>query len=139
METTFSTMALIHMVPFVPMNFMSFVAGISTMRFGNFFISCIGIIPGTSLFFILGANYIELKEYIKEVHVSKRVFYENEIKNLTIILFATVITVMLFIWITKVYDTYQLSKKYEPKENISNISSYHKNFLDPESKSLISR
>ena len=64
MELTFSTMTLIHMVPFVPMNFMSFTAGISVMNFGQFLLTCIGIVPGTSLFFILGANFSEILAYI---------------------------------------------------------------------------
>ena len=65
METSFSTMTLIHMIPFVPMNFMSFTAGISVITFGNFTLACIGIIPGTSLFFVLGANFSELRTYIE--------------------------------------------------------------------------
>ena len=58
-------MTLIHMIPFVPMNFMSFTSGISVITFGNFVLACIGIIPGTSLFFVLGANFSELRTYIE--------------------------------------------------------------------------
>ena len=46
---------------------------------------------------------------------------------------------MGLIWSVKVYDAYQISKKYEARESIGSISNYHQSFLDPESKSLIKK
>lgn len=114
MEVTFSTMTLIHMVPFVPMNFMSFAAGISVMSFCDFLKACIGIIPGTSLFFVLGTNFSVILSYIDSRNKpNTQNYYRQEVTRLTIVVFVTVIVVMMLIWLVKVYDALQISKKYE--------------------------
>jgi uncharacterized membrane protein YdjX (TVP38/TMEM64 family) len=139
MEITFSTMTLIHMVPFVPMNFISFTAGISAMDFGHYLLACFGIVPGTSLFFVLGANFSEILEYINRSNDVGEEHKKLEITRLILVVFATVVLAMLLIWCVKVYDALQTSKKYEATANSASISNYHQKFMDPESKTLLKK
>tara|TARA_B110000285_G_C14898109_1_gene501857 strand:+ start:510 stop:719 length:210 start_codon:yes stop_codon:yes gene_type:complete len=59
--------------------------------------------------------------------------------NLTIFIFAAVMLIMGLIWSVKVYDALKTSKRYEAKGDVNSIMGYHKDFLDPESKSLIKK
>ena len=61
-------LTLLHMSPVVPFSILNFVVGVTSMRFRDFVLSMVGVLPGTIVYIMIGTTISDVTDVISGKH-----------------------------------------------------------------------
>ena len=95
-------LTLLHMSPIVPFSILNFVVGITTMRFRDFVLSMIGVVPGTIVYIMIGTTISNVADVIS----GKSKAQKHQTLELVFIIVGTLLGIAGLIWTSWVTKRY---------------------------------